>query len=420
MTTGLVQDQVLPPRGLRAQWAVRVGGLPRPYWYLWAGMLANRLGSVVGPFLALYLAGARGFSTGEVGIVLTALGLGQAFSQSVGGVLADRIGRRRTMVIGLLSSATALALVGAADTVPTACLAVLLYGLLLDLYRPAMNAATADLVPAHDRARAFGLTFWAINLGFGVAAVLAGFLAERGFWLLFVLDATTCVVFALLVLRGVPESRPVHTGEPGRIGDVLRDRLLLGLVVLVVLHSLVYMQSYSSLPLVIREDGLGPSGYGLAMALNGFLIVLVQPWVLQPISRMRRGRVLLAAALVQAVGFGGHAFADTVAEHAAAVAVWTLGEVLGAGLFGALVAGLAPAHLRGRYMGVFGTSFGIAALLAPAVGTAVLVGPGETALWGGAALLMAASGVGLWRLDGRVAERERSTARSEKGVVAGP
>ena len=410
MTTGLVQDQLLPPRGLRGRWAVRVGGLPRPYWYLWAGMLANRLGSVVGPFLALYLSSGRGFSTGEVGAVLTSLGLGAAVSQTVGGVLADRLGRRRTMVLGLVSSAAALGLVGLADGLLQACLAVAVYGMTLDLYRPAMNAAVADLVPARDRARAFGLTFWAINLGFGVAAVLAGFLAERGFWLLFVLDAATCLVFAALVLRGVPESRPAHTGRPGRLAEVLRDRLLLALVGLVVLHSVVYMQAYSTLPLVIREDGLGPSGYGLAMALNGFLIVLVQPWVLQPISRLRRGRVLLAAASVQAVGFGAHAFADTVLQHAGAVAVWTLGEVLGAGLFGALVAGLAPPHLRGRYMGTFGTSFGVAALLAPALGTAVLVGPGQGALWGGAAVLMLASGIGFWRLDDRVTRREAATA----------
>jgi MFS family permease len=409
VTTGLVEDQVRPPRGLRARWAVRVGGLPRPYWYLWAGMLANRLGSVVGPFLALYLSTARDFSVAEVGVVLTALGFGSACSQSVGGVLADRIGRRRTMVLGLLSSAVALGLVGLSRGLLLTCLAAAVYGLVLDLYRPAMNAAVADIVPAHDRVRAFGLTFWAINLGFGVAAVLAGYLAERGFWLLFVLDAVTCVVFAGLVLRGVPESRPERTGDPGRLRDALSDRLLLGLVVLVVLHAVVYMQSYSTLPLVIREDGLGPSGYGLAMALNGFLIVLVQPWVLQPVSRLPRGRVLLVAALVQAVGFGGHAFADTTAQHAMAVAVWTLGEVLGAGLFGALVAGLAPAHLRGRYMGVFGTSFGLAALLAPALGTATLAGPGEGTLWAGAAVLMALSGVGLRLLDGRVTERERAT-----------
>lgn len=340
----------------------------------------------------------------EAGLVLSLLGLGSAVGQPVGGVLADRVGRRRTMVLGLVSSAVTLLVLGAATSLTAVAAAALAYGLCLDLFRPAVQAAVADLVPDADRPRAFALQFWAINLGFSVATPLGGFLASRGYWLLFVLDAAASVLFAVLILRGVPETRPVTEHVPGGLRAVLSDRLLLALVLSVVAVSVVYLQAFSTLPLVFGRDGLGPGTYGLAIGLNGVLIVLLQPLLLGVLGRRRRGPLLLAAMLLQGTGFGLTAFADAVPMHLVAITVWTVGEVLQAGQLGALVAALAPAHLRGRYMGAFGFSFGAAAFLAPALGTQVLDRAGEGALWGGSFVLCAASGAGLL-LVARAAER---------------
>lgn len=387
-----------------------LSGLPRPFWYLFAGTLVNRTGSFIAPFLALYLTGSRDFSIGQAGVVLSLLGLGAAVSQPVGGVLADRIGRRRTMVTGLCSSAVTLLVLGAADGLVAIGAAALAYGLCLDLFRPAVQAAVADLVPGGDRVRAFALQFWAINLGFSVATPLGGFLATRGYWSLFVLDALASVGFAVLVLRGVPETRPVADPDavPGRLLDVLGDRLMLGLVASVVASAVVYLQAFSTLPLVFGLDGLGPGSYGLALSLNGVLIVVLQPLLLGLLGRRGRGPLLLVAMVLQGAGFGLTAFADDMAGHLLAIAVWTVGEVLQAGLLGALVASIAPPHLRGRYMGVFGLSFGTAAFLGPLLGTQVLSRSGETALWTGSFVLCAAAGVGLLRVS---AAADRRSAR---------
>lgn len=348
--------------------------------------------------------------------MLSLLGLGAAVSQPVGGVLADRIGRRRTMVLGLVSSAVTLLVLGAADSLVAIAVTALAYGLCLDLFRPAVQAAVADLVPESDRARAFALQFWAINLGFAVATVLGGYLADRGYWLLFVLDALTCLGFAVLVLRGVPETRPVTSADVvGRLRDVLGDRLMLGLALSTVASAMVYMQSFSTLPLVFGRDDLGPATYGLALSLNGVLIVVLQPLLLGVLGRRSRGPLLLTATLLQGVGFGLTAFADDLTGHLVAITVWTVGEVLQAGQLGALVATLAPAHLRGRYMGVFGLSFGTAAFLAPLVGTQVLEQLGENALWGGAFALCAASALGLVRVSAAADRRASSGLQAVDG-----
>lgn len=395
MTTAGVPDGASLEQPPTSRWAAHVGGLPRSFWFLWSGALVNRIGSFISPFLALYLTSERDVSVSDAGLVLSLLGLGLAIGQPVGGVLADRIGRRRTMVLGLVSSAVTLLVLGAAASLVAVAVAAFAYGLCLDLFRPAVQAAVADLVPDADRARAFALQFWAVNLGFSVATPLGGFLATRGYWLLFVLDALTCVAFAVLILRGVPETRPALVGPSGRLRDVLADRLMLALVASVVAEAVVYLQAFSTLPLAFGADGLGPGSYGLAIGLNGVLIVLLQPLLLGFLGRRGRGPLLLVSMLLQGLGFGLTAFADSMGTHITAIVVWTLGEILHAGQLGALVAAIAPAHLRGRYMGTFGFSFGAAAFLAPVLGTQVLSRAGEDVLWSGCFALCALAGIGM-------------------------
>ena len=377
-------------------WSARLGGLPRPFWAIFAGTLVNRLGSFVLPFLSLFLTRGRGYTVGEAGLVLTAMGLGSAISQPIGGTLADRVGRRRTMVGGLVASGLTILAVAAAHGLPLLCLTAFCFGVAADLYRPASQAAIADLVTEGQRPRAYALIFWALNLGFAVATLLGGFLADRGYWLLFAGDAATSLGCAAILLRLVPETRPERHGiEPGSIRDVLRDRLMMALVLSVILQSVAYMQAFYTLPLAVVHDGLGPTGYGEIIALNGVLIVVLQPLLLGTLGRRGRGPLLLVANLVLGVGFELTAFADTLPMHLLAVSVWTLGEILGAGLLGALVASIAPVHLRGRYMGVFGMSFGLSAFLAPSLGTQTLQHLGEPTLWAGCLVCSAVAGLGL-------------------------
>lgn len=390
------------------RWQRHAGGLPRAFWVLWWGTLINRLGGFVQPLLALYLTQVRDASVVETGYVLTLFGLGCAVSQPVGGALADRIGRRRTMVLGLLTSAGSLLLLGAARSLVAIAVTAAVYGLCLDLFRPASRAAVVDLVAPADLPRAMALNFWAINLGFAVATPLAGLLAVRGYWLLFVLDAATCVAFAVVLLRGVPETRPVTAERSGSTRDVLRDPLMVAMCVGTLLQAVVYLQAFLTLPLAFTADGLSTAAYGSVLGVNGLLIIVLQPLLLGVLAG-RADRLLLWAGVLQGVGFGATALADDLVGHLTALTVWTVGEVLAAGVLGALVGQLAPTHLRGRYMGVHGLSYGVAGLVAPLLGTQVLARAGEGWLWGGALVLCVASGVLLARVARAVAERPPQT-----------
>jgi MFS family permease len=409
---------------VRTWWSRTAADLPRPFWFLMAGTFVNRIGYVVEPFLALYLAGPRGLSAATVGVVLACFGAGSFVSQIVGGYLADRIGRRATLVMGMLGTAACFMLLASVRNLALIAVAATLTGLLIDVYRPAMSAAVADLVPAHARPRAYALIYWAINLGVAAAGVLGGLLADRSYWLLFVADALTCVGFAVIIARTVPETRPKSTsGEPGSYARVLRDGLAVGLFVSVLLGTIVYMQQFVTLPLAVRAAGLSASAYGVIYAVNPIAVILAQPLVLRLIDRLRAVPTMAASSLLIGVGFGLTAFAGSIGVFALTVLIWTIGEIGFNAVGPALIAEIAPPEMRGRYNGLIGMAFGAASLLGPLGGT-WLFGVSQHVLWliclvtgalSGAAVLGLGPSIARRRLAIKAAETADATATAPTG-----
>jgi MFS family permease len=368
--------------GLQRWWGRTTEGLPRPFWIVLAGTLVNRLGQFVQTFLALYLAGPRDLDTSTVGVVVAAFGLGSFLSQPIGGYLADRVGRRLTLTIGMLGTAAAFLLLAAVRDLVLIGIAAGLAGLVIDLYRPAVQAIVADLVEPQHRPRAFAMLYWAVNLGVAFSGVAGGYLAERSFWLLFVLDAITCVVFAVLIVRFVPEThRPTTVAGDRGYRPVLRDGLLLGLIGAIFLGAVVYLQSLVTLPLAVRADGHGPDGFGIVYAINPIVVILLQPVVLWVMDRLSPVPLMVGSALVMGVGFWLTALADSLVAFGLTIVVWTLGEIGFNAVEPALISNIAPTELRGRYNGAVGVAFGASAFVAPLGGTWVFEAWGETTLW---------------------------------------
>src|SRR5690348_15222246 len=161
-----------------------VGGLPRAFWWLWVGTLVNRTGAFVLPFMSYYLTESLGRSAAFAGFVAALNAAGAAVSAVVGGVLADRIGRRPTMLGANLGSALMLVALGLSHTAALIVVFSFLAGLAGNASRPATSAMIADLVSPADRTRAYALNFWGINLGFAVAMLAGGVLASHGYLLL--------------------------------------------------------------------------------------------------------------------------------------------------------------------------------------------------------------------------------------------
>lgn len=363
--------------------------LPRAFWALWACQLVNRTGGFVQPFLVLYLTQERQLSASTAGAVVAAVGGGSVASEFIGGWLTDRIGRRATMLTGFLGTAAALIGLGQATAMPAIWATAFAVGLTAELFRPAVSATVADLLGPRERVRAYGLLFWAVNLGFSISTVSAGVLASVGFGLLFWLNAAGSVLAALIIWRMVPETRPTEAATTRRmlLPVAGRDRTLLVLIAINVIYASVYFQGYSTLPLVMAADGLSSSTYGLVIALNGVVIVVVQPFVGRFLAERDRSGVLAVSMLLVGLGFGLGALVHDWWGYAGSVVVWTVGEIGFAAVIGAVIADLAPVDLRGGYMGLAGTAFGLGSIIGPLAGTWVLDEAGRTPVWVGCAVL---------------------------------
>lgn len=371
---------------LRDRFHTALGGLPRTFWVLLAGMLVNRLATFVATFLALYLVRDRGLAPGEAGRIVALFGVGVLVAGPVGGTLADAVGRRATMLLSLVSGAFAVGAIGFVRTPWLLGLFAFLAAATSELYRPAINAAIADLVPPPDRARAYGLVYWTVNLGWALSLSLAGIVAERSFVLLFLADATTCLVFAAIVWRQVPETRPhglrAHSPLAG-LARVAADGTFLVFLALYLAALVIFLQFQLAAPLDMAAHGLGPAAFSKLMALNGLGVVLLQPFVAPALRGRDPDRLLALGAMLFGAGFGMNALADLapVPVYLVGVALWTVGEVVGFPVAVALVADLASPDLRGRYQGLFSMSWGAAFALAPLAGGEVLQRFGSRTLW---------------------------------------
>ncbi|MEU6877716.1 MFS transporter [Streptomyces sp. NPDC046712] len=391
-------------------------GLPPTVWTVFAGTVINRLGFMVTPFLVFFLA-AHEVTGAETTYVLGALGAGNLLGPAVGGVLADRVGRRPTMLIGLVGSAAAQGALFVAPGVWTMAAAALLISSTGALVGPAAYALMADAVDAERRQRAYALFGWGVNIGTAVAGVLGGFLAAQGYWLLFAVDAGTMLIYALVVatrLSEPPRAKAAAGGEKDGIGYgvVFRDRLALVLMPLFGLELFVYSLTEVALPLAVHDSGLSPAVYGAMAAVNAILVVALQPFVTARLARLPQLRVQCAGSVLIAVGVALTGLADGVVGFTVSVVVWSLGEVVVAGIAASIIANLAPAHARGRYQGAFSWTWGVARFGALTLGVTLYTGLGPAFLWWTALVAGVLAAAATLALTGRV------TARTDHALAA--
>jgi MFS family permease len=382
-------------------------GLPRAVWIIFAGTVVNRLGYVVTPFLVFYL-GSRGVRTEQVTYVLGALGAGNLVGPMVGGLLADRTGRRPTMLIGLIGTAIAQGLLFAAPNVVTLALAAVLLSGAGSMVSPAAGALLTDTVTAERRRTAFSLFHWAVNIGTAMAGILGGFLAAHGYWSLFAVDATTSLAYAVIVVALLPAGRGggAATGGSGRgYAVVFRDPLMRALLPLFGIALVIYSLTEVCLPLAIRDHGLSPAILGLMATLNAVLVVVLQPIATNVLARVPQIPVLVGASVLIAIGVASTGMAHDVWSYGGTVALWSIGEAATGGIAGAIVASLAPDDARGRYQGTYQWTWGIARFIALGAGTAVYATAGPAVVWWFSAIAGVGAALGVAALGPAIARR---------------
>ena len=365
---------------------------PRPVWILFAGVFLNKFGTFVVPFLTIYLT-RRGFTNAEAGVAFGAYGVGRIASAVIGGHLADTLGRRNTILLSMTLAAMSMLLLSQADTLPVIAALTALASLTGEMYLPACAALLADLTPERQRVTVFSTYRMAFNAGWAFGPAVAAFIAVHSFTWLFVGDALTSLLFAVIAWRwlprGVKRTREAGWIEAARV--LCRANRFLRVALATLLIGLVIHQIVSTYGLRITSLGLSDAVYGSLLSFNGLLVMVCE----LPLTRVTRR---FPPRLMMAAGYGlmGAGLASNLVLHTAptlflGMAVFTLGEMTFAPVAAAYMSGLAPANMRGRYMGGWGMSNSLSMALAPSLGMAVFAF-NPALLWlgcGGIAILAA-------------------------------
>ncbi len=375
-------------------------GLPRDVWVLAVASLVNRAGTMVLPFLVLYLTSEQGFSAPRAGLALAVYGAGSIIAAPIAGRLSDRIGPLPIMRWSLGLTGLLLLVYPFVTGFFPIVTVTLAWAIVSEAFRPANLAMIADIATPEQRKPAFALMRLAINLGMSIGPAAAGFIAAKSFPMIFLVDAVTTMLAALvLVLTPIAAAKHVvteathqmHSGGLRRL-LVLDDRRYLLFLGALFLTGVVFFQHEGVLSLFLVEDlGLSPAFYGMLFSINTVMIVFIEVPLNAATAHWDHKRGLAIGAFLFAAGSGLFVFATGPVLIIVGIMIWTFGEMMLFPQASAYVAEIAPSHRRGEYMGAYSLAFNFAFAVAPWAGTVVFAEFGARVLWGGVFLIGAVS-----------------------------
>jgi MFS family permease len=387
--------------------------LPAPVRLLVTGSLINKVGTFIVPYLTLVLLRDFHLAESEAAELLGAYGIGSIVSITAGGALTDRLGRRTTLMLSLFGSGVLAVAMGFATSVRVFVPLLLLFGFVADLYRPAASAIVGDLLASSERATGFAALRLAVNLGFAFGMALGGFIADWSWRWLFFGDGLTTLLYGLVVLFFIPETRPepegVPTGgKPLPTESPWRDGVFLQTSFVGFLFSLIFFSDMTVLPLTMTVSaGYPASVYGALVGLNGLLIAFFEISAVSALRRFRRLRVAALGTLFLGLGFGITGLWLHWSWFLTAILLGTVGEILASPQQMAFVADWAPPRSRGRYLGLYQATWSLSLAVNPVTLLPLHAYLGEAAFWGVMGLVAVPAALLLLRLDRTADHPER-------------
>jgi MFS family permease len=356
----------------------KIAGLPRPAWILFGGTFINRFGNFLPVFLVLYLT-AKGYSSAIAGAALGVVGAGNLVGNAIGGSIADRFGRRGTIVLSMIGSGLSTILVRFVGNIVLLFILVGVVGLFSQIYQPASGAILLDVVPDDRRTIAFAVYRLAVNLGMAAGPVVGGVISNHSYTWLFIGDAFSSFAYCGIALLMLPETGPgaVTGGEtPGQqvrrregyLSVIRGNRHFLFFLCGIMAAAYIYIQSTATLPLQVRDSGLPNSFYGLLLGMNAAVAVVCELPITHLVEKLPSAIVITSGLGLMGVGFGLTAFAHSPESLVVTVLTWTVGEMIMMPLAFAHPGRTAPPQLRGRYQGSFGLAQSVSTGVGPVIG----------------------------------------------------
>ena len=377
-----------PLNTTRSLYVNAYSGLSRSTWLLSLVMLVNRSGTMVLPFMTIYLTGI-GFSLFQAGIVVGLFGAGAVCGAIIGGKLTDRLGFRRIQLFTLAGGGVLFILLGLMKSYPLICIFTFVLSLVNDAFRPANNAAIAQYSKPANRTRSYSLNRLAINLGWAVGGTLGGFIASFNYHLLFWIDGFTNILAAIMLYHLLRPSdaeekeKIVVSGREEKISP-LKDKKFTIFIILVLLYGLCFYQLYSTIPVYYKDIfHMSELKIGILMGLNGLIIVIIEMVLIFYLESKNTTLLFISHGLIlTSLSFLVYIFLPMHSATALiSVILVTLGEILAMPFMNNYWASRASSHNRGQYAGYYAMAWSLSQVLGPTGGTWIAAHFGFDSLW---------------------------------------
>jgi predicted MFS family arabinose efflux permease len=366
------------------------GGLSAGTWWLSLVMLVNRSGTMVIPFMTMYLTQHYDYSISKAGFVMSLFGLGAIAGSLIGGKLVDVVGYYYVQIIALIGGGSMFIVLGQMRSYPAICVATFILAILNESFRPANTVAIAHYSKEQNRTRSYSLNRLAINLGWAAGGALGGIIASFNYNLLFWVDGITNLLAAGLLYITLSPKRNSATEGKTKQKEALKtsaykDRTFISFIILVFFFALCFFQLFTTIPVFFKENfNLGVLFIGLIMALNGLIIAFFEMTIIFALEGKRPslhyisfGVLLISVSFlllnIPGVNFGLVAVISTL--------LLTFGEIFSMPFMNAYWIGRTVQNNRGQYAALYSVAWASAQTIGPYAGSLVAQHAGYKMLW---------------------------------------
>ena len=367
-------------------------GLSKEIWWLALITFINRAGTMVLPFLSLYLTEGLKLSLSEVGWTMTCFGVGSLFGAWLGGKLTDRFGFYKVMFWSLLTTGFLFITLQFVHTFIGFAIGIFITMIVADAFRPAMFVSLKAYSKPGNQTRSLTLTRLAINLGFSFGPLFGGIIiATINYSGLFWVDGITCIAAIFLMkivlhpkkLKKTTED-PVEVFSENNATSIFRDFPYLLFLIIVFLMGFVFLQLFTTMPLYYKEiHALTEVQIGLLMSLNGFFIFLFEMPLIHAIEKtlIDRMKIITWSLVLIALSFLVLNVSSWFGILFIGMLLITAGEMLAFPFTNNFAMNRAPKMKDGMYLAYYTMAFSCAHIFSAKTGMEIIDRFGFEANW---------------------------------------
>lgn len=363
---------------------------PRQFWLMFFGMLLSTIGaSMIWPFLMIYASERLNLPMATVASLLTINSSVILVSSFLAGPIIDQLGRRWMMVASLALNGAYFLLLSQAESYATFAALMIMGGLVNPVYRVGADAMMADLVEPEKRVEAYSLLRLSTNTGIALGPTIGGFIAASSYNLAFYIAASGMIAYSLLLLFFAKETLPTSVREQaghrerfGGYGEVLRDRKFMPVAIAFTLVSVCATSIWTLMPIYAKQNyQISERVYGFIPTTNAVMVVTLQILMTSLTKRFTPLLVMATGAAFYATAAGAVSLSNQFIHFWLCMVWMSIGELIIVPTSSTYVANLAPADKRGRYMSIYGLSWGVAIGIGSLMGGVLNDALGPKAIW---------------------------------------